>query len=125
MIIIPNSIIANSKIINYTSPESSMLVKTNISVAYGSDVEKVKSALYKTIYSIDLVLKEPAPAVRFNEYGDSSLDFGLYMWIKDPSDKIKLIDLVNSRIAEEFKKEGIEIPFPTRTLYIKKENISN
>ncbi|WP_370576091.1 mechanosensitive ion channel family protein [Methanomethylovorans sp.] len=121
MIIIPNSIIANSKVINYTSPQSNMIVKMTMGVAYGSDVEKVRGVLYNIIKSTDLVLEEPAPSVRLNEYGDSSLDFGLYMWIKSPSDKIKIIDMVNSRIAEEFAKEGIEIPFPTRTLFIRNQ----
>lgn len=125
MIIIPNSIIANSKIINYTSPQSIMVVKMTMGVAYGSDVEKVRKILHAIIQDIDLVLDDPAAAVRLDNYGDSSLNFALYMWIKSPSDKMKLIDMVNSRIAEEFEKEGIEIPFPTRTLYIKdqQENI--
>ena len=127
MIIIPNSIIANSKVINYTSPQSIMVVKMTMGVAYGSDVEKVRKVLHAIIRDIDLVLDDPAAAVRLENYGDSSLNFALYMWIKSPSDKMKLIDIVNSRIAEEFEKEGIEIPFPTRTLYIKdkQESIPN
>ena len=106
MIIIPNSIIANSKIINYTSPQSIMMVKTTVGVAYGSDVEKVKKVLYAIIRDIDLVLDDPAAAVRLENYGDSSLNFGIYMWIKSPSDKMKLIDTVNSQISEEFKKRA-------------------
>lgn len=121
MIIIPNSIIANSKVINYTSPESNMMVKMTMGIAYGSDVEKVRRVLYDIIRKVDIVLNEPAPSVRLENYGESSLDFGLSMWIRNPSDKINLIDIVNSRINEVFTKEGIEIPFPTRTLYIKKE----
>ncbi|NTV79796.1 MAG: mechanosensitive ion channel family protein, partial [Clostridiales bacterium] len=121
MIIIPNSIIANSKVVNFTSPQSIMVVKMTMGVAYGSDVEKVRNALYAIIRDIDLVLDDPAAAVRLENYGESSLDFALYMWIKNPADKIKLIDMVNSSISEEFAKEGIEIPFPTRTLFIKNE----
>ncbi|WP_370573418.1 mechanosensitive ion channel family protein [Methanomethylovorans sp.] len=121
MIIIPNSIIANSKVINYTSPEGNMVVKMTMGVAYGSDVEKVRRVLYDIIRKIDIILKDPEPSVRLSEYGDSSINFALYMWIKNPSDKIKLIDMVNSRIAEEFEKEGIEIPFPTRTLFIRNQ----
>ncbi len=121
MIIIPNSTIANSKIINYTSPQSNMLVEMAIGVAYGSNVKKVKSVLYSIIRSNDLILKYPEPSVRFMDHGDSSLNFSLYMWIKIPSDKIAVIDMVNSQISEEFEKEGIGIPFPTRTLYIKNE----
>lgn len=121
MIIIPNSIIANSKVVNFTSPQSLMVVKMMMGVAYGSDVEKVRDVLYAIIRDIDLVLDDPAATVRLENYGDSSLDFALYMWIKNPADKIKLIDMVNSSISEEFEKEGIEIPFQTRTLYIKNE----
>ena len=121
MIIIPNSIIANSKVINYTSPQSIMVVKMAMGIAYGSDVEKVRDVLYAIIRDIDLVLDDPAATVRLENYGESSLDFALYMWIKNPADKIKLIDMVNSSISEEFEKEGIEIPFQTRTLYIKNE----
>lgn len=121
MIIIPNSIIANSKVVNFTSPQSIMVVKMTMGVAYGSDVEKVRNVLYAIIRDIDLVLDDPAAAVRLENYGESSLDFALYMWIKNPADKIKLIDMVNSSISEEFAKEGIEIPFPTRTLFIKNE----
>lgn len=121
MIIIPNSVIANSKIINYTSPQSIMVVKMTMGVAYGSDVEKVREVLYSIMQDIDLVLDDPTATVRLENYGDSSLDFALYMWIRNPADKIKLIDMVNSNINEEFAKEGIEIPFPTRTLFIKNE----
>ena len=121
MIIIPNSIIANSKVVNFTSPQSIMVVKMTMGVAYGSDVEKVRNVLYAIIRDIDLVLDDPAAAVRLENFGESSLDFALYMWIKNPADKIKLIDMVNSSISEEFAKEGIEIPFPTRTLFIKNE----
>lgn len=121
MIIIPNSIIANSKVINYTSPESIMVVKMTMGVAYGSDVEKVRKVLADIIQNIDLVLDDPAAVVRLENYGESSIDFALYMWIKSPSDKIKLIDIVNSSINEDFAKEGIEIPFPTRTLIIKNQ----
>ncbi|MDW7732154.1 MAG: mechanosensitive ion channel, partial [Methanolobus sp.] len=116
MIVIPNSIIANSRIVNYTSPEATMMVKVTIGVAYGSDVEKVRSVLFGIAHSIDVVLDDPAPYVRFDNHGDFSLDFAIIMWVRNPGEKFTVIDRVNTMIDLEFKKEGIEIPFPTHTI---------
>jgi small-conductance mechanosensitive channel len=116
MIVIPNSIIANSRILNYTSPESTMMVKVNIGVAYGSDVAKVKRVLHGIAESIDVVLDHPQPYVRFDNHGDFSLDFALIMWVETPGEKFTVIDQVNTMINEQFKNEGIDIPFPTHTI---------
>ncbi|MDA0525207.1 mechanosensitive ion channel family protein [Methanococcoides alaskense] len=116
MIIIPNSIIANNKIVNYTSPQPQMMVKIMIGVEYGSDVSKVKEVLLKIGNDIDLVLDDPKPSVRFDNHGDFSLDFALILWVKYPSEKFSVINDVNTLIDIEFKKAGIGIPFPTYTL---------
>ena len=120
MIIIPNSQIANSKIINYNSPESKMMVKVPIGVAYGSDVAKVKKILLKIANSIEEVLEDPVPSVRFDNHGESSLDFVIVMWVDEPIDKIAVIDKANTLIDKEFKKAKIDIPFPTRTIIQKR-----
>ncbi len=115
-IIIPNSQIANSKIINYTSPESKMMVKITVGVAYGSDVAKVKKVLMKIAKSTKEVIDKPAPGIRFDNHGDFSLDFAMIMWVKNPADKFTVIDKINVAIDKEFKKEKIDIPFPTQTI---------
>ncbi|MBW6462293.1 MAG: mechanosensitive ion channel [DPANN group archaeon] len=120
MIIIPNSVIANSKIINYNYPNAKMMVKVMIGVAYGSDVAKVKKVLLNIITSIEKVLDTPAPNIRFDNHGESSLDFAIIMWIRHPEDKMSIIDQVNTAIDKEFKKNKIDIPFPTRTIISKK-----
>ncbi|MGM0771591.1 MAG: mechanosensitive ion channel family protein [Halobacteriota archaeon] len=116
MIIIPNSIIANNKVINYTSPQPHMMLKIMIGVVYGSDVAKVKRVLMDIARSIDLVLDYPEPSVRFDNHGDFSLDFALILWVKYPSDKFSVINEVNTLIDSEFRKEEIDIPFPTYTI---------
>jgi small-conductance mechanosensitive channel len=120
MIVIPNSIIANSRIVNYTSPEPTMMVKIPIGVTYGSDVEKVKKVLREIALSVEQVLETPAPYARFENHSDFSLDFALIVWIKNPGDKFTVIDRVNTLINRRFGEEGIEIPFPTRTLIMAK-----
>jgi MscS family membrane protein len=116
MIVIPNNIIANSKITNYTSPEETMMVKVTIGVAYGSDVEKVREILTGIAKDINFVLDDPAPYVRFDNHGDFSLDFAMIMWVTHPGEKFTVINEVNTKINAEFEKEGIEIPFPVRTI---------
>jgi small-conductance mechanosensitive channel len=116
MIVIPNSIIANSRVTNYTSPEEKMMVKVTIGVAYGSDVRKVKHVLTEIAKSVDSVLDDPVPYVRFDNHGDFSLDFAIIMWVKTPGEKFSVINEVNTKINAEFEKEGIEIPFPVRTI---------
>ncbi|WP_342305488.1 mechanosensitive ion channel family protein [Methanolobus sp. ZRKC5] len=116
MIVIPNSLIANSKVTNYTSPEEFMLVKVTIGVAYGSDVQKVKDILTGIAESVDSVLDDPSPYVRFDNHGDFSLDFAIVMWVTHPGEKFPVVNEVNTKINAEFEKEGIDIPFPVRTI---------
>lgn len=120
VIIIPNERMANSKIVNYNLPVPRTNVRMKIGVAYGSDVAKVKKTLLKVAGSAQLALKEPKPAVLFTEHGDFSLNFVLVVWIADPTHSPLVKDQINEGIDREFRKEKIEIPFPTHTIYQKK-----
>ena len=120
-ITIPNSVIANSKIINESGgPEEMERVRVNVSVAYGSDIEKVRSVLMDIAQSNDEVCTEPLPRVRFREFGDSALIFQLLFWIEKPEMRGRVVDSVNSVIYNRFIENNIEIPFPQRTIHIKK-----
>jgi len=117
LIVVPNDTIANSKIINYHAPYSRMKVKLRMGVSYGSDVAKVKKTLLKVANSIPEVRDKPKPIVLFIEHGDFSLNFLLITWVDNPSLKGTVTDQLNMGIEKEFKKEGIDIPFPTQTIY--------
>ena len=120
-ITIPNSVIANSKIINESGgPVEMERVRVNVSVAYGSDIEKVRSVLMEIAQSNDDVCSEPLPRVRFREFGDSALIFQLLFWIEKPEMRGRVVDSVNSVIYNRFIDHNIEIPFPQRTIHIKK-----
>ena len=120
-ITIPNSVIANSKIINESGgPVEMERVRVNVSVAYGSDIEKVRSVLMEIAQSNDEVCSKPLPRVRFREFGDSALIFQLLFWIEKPEMRGRVVDSVNSVIYNRFIDHNIEIPFPQRTIHIKK-----
>jgi MscS family membrane protein len=119
-ITIPNSIMGNAKITNETKgPSPSRRVRIPVSVAYDSDLQRVRAALQEIGEASPLVLEDPEPRVRFRAFGESGLAFELLCWIEEPVLKGRAVDALNTAVFERFKAEGIEIPFPKRDLYLK------
>ncbi len=122
-ITIPNSVIANSKIVNESGgPYEKERVRLDVGVAYGSDVDKVRDILMKIATEDELVSDYHAPRVRFRRFGESSLMFQLLFWIEKPEMRGRVTDQINSKVYKIFNQENIEIPFPQRTLHIKKDD---
>ena len=119
-ITIPNAVIANSKIINESGgPYEKERIRVNISVAYGSDINKVRQILMDIPLSAEDVCKDPIPRVRFREFGDSALLFQVLFWIEKPEMRGRVTDYINGCIYSKFMEENIEIPFPQRTVHVK------
>ncbi len=119
-ITVPNSIMGNAKITNETGgPHERYRIRVKIGVAYGSDIDKVKSVLMDVAASQPEVCKAPAPRVRFRAFGDSSLDHELLCWVDKPVLRGRVTHLLNSAVYKRFIKEGIDIPFPQRDVFIK------
>jgi small-conductance mechanosensitive channel len=121
LITIPNSIIANTKIINESAPVPKFRVRIPASVAYGSDVEKVEDILTQVALDNRNVLKDPEPRVRFRTFGESSLNFELLCWAKEPALRGMTIHDINKEIYKRFHETGVVIPFPHRTVYLRNE----
>ena len=121
LISIPNSLIANTKIINESAPVPNFRFRVPVSVAYGSDIESVEKILIDIAHSNDNVINNPEPRVRFRAFGESSLNFELLCWAKDPSLRGKAIHEMNKEIYRIFNRENITIPFPHRTVYVREE----
>ena len=119
-ITLPNSVIANSKIINESGgPSEKERVRISISIAYGTDIDKVRSILEEIAINCSNVCDSPKPRVRFRAFGDSGLLFQLLFWITKPEIRGMVVDEVNTIIYKKFTDENIEIPYPQRTLHIK------
>ena len=122
-ITIPNSVIANSKIVNQSGgPYEKYRIRLDVGVAYGTDIDKVREILMNIATSDDDISKDNAPRVRFRQFGESSLMFQLLFWIDKPEMRGRVTDQINSKIYKQFNQENIEIPFPQRTLHIKKND---
>ena len=110
MIVIPNKSVAAANITNYSVNETRRLDLT-FSVAYGSDVEKVKEIILGVIAKHEEILTEKAPFVRLTEHGDSSLNFVTRVWVKQADYWAVNFDLKEEVLAA-FDAAGISVPFP-------------
>jgi small-conductance mechanosensitive channel len=126
IVVIPNSKLSQSVVTNYYLPEKRMSLLISIGVSYSSDPEKVEKVLVeetkKAVGEIPGLLGDPEPFVRFIPgYGDSSLDFTLICQVQEFVDQYLAQHELRKRIFKRFKEEGIEIPFPHRTVYLREE----
>jgi MscS family membrane protein len=123
IVIVPNKKMLDSYVVNYAQPDSRMKVRIPIGVAYGTNVNRVKEILLEIAreqaHEVPYILTDPAPLVYFLEFGASSLNFQMIVWTNDFSLTLEVQDLINTRIAERFGQEGIEIPFPQMDVHLK------
>ncbi len=117
-ITVPNSIIANTKIINESAPIPNYRTRIPVAVAYGSDIDIVQETLLNIAAENTNVLAEPSPRVRFRAFGESSLNFELLCWIKEPALRGFTIHELNCGIYKKFQEIKIKIPFPQRDVHI-------
>ena len=124
MVVVPNSTMAKAVIINYSTPEPRMSLSVNVSVAYGTDPNLVERVLLDIASKaatdgVEGLLATPGPSVRFIPgFGASSLDFSLNVQVRQFVDQYWVQHELRKRIVERFQKEGIDMPFPTRTILL-------
>jgi small-conductance mechanosensitive channel len=121
MIIIPNSKIADSIVQNFYQPDRSIRVNIDFGVEYGNDPEYVKKMVIEEIETIEFIDKKQEIRVLFTTMGASSLDFKVMFWVDDISKKWPAHQEGISRIYRRLYKEGIGIPFPQTTVWLRDE----
>ncbi len=120
-IIMPNGMLAQLKMKNLTLPVPSVRVVVDFGVEYGSDISKIKKIVGNLFNGADGILTEPHPEVFLTEMGDSALKFRAFFWIHDLKERFHMKDMMTAKIYEALSKEKINVPFPTRTVYLKKK----
>ncbi|MBU2495316.1 MAG: mechanosensitive ion channel domain-containing protein [Candidatus Omnitrophota bacterium] len=120
VMIIPNAMIAKSKVVNRNYPDTKVKTRQKIGVAYGSDLVRVKKILLEICQAHPDVMKDPPPLVFFTEFGEFSLNLLLIYWVADLKEQFGISDQVNMEIKRRFEEENIEIPFPQRDIHMRK-----
>jgi small-conductance mechanosensitive channel len=126
MVVIPNDKLAQSVVTNYYLPEKRMSLLIPVGVSYSEDPDRIERILVEeakmAVGEIPGLLGEPEPFVRFIPgFGDSSLDFTLICQVKEFVDQYLAQHELRKRIFRRFRTEGVEIPFPQRTVYLREE----
>ena len=118
VIIIPNNEIMKRDIVNYTIISSKIRVRINIGIAYDADIEKAKRLIISVADSADWIAKDPAPRVVVRNFGDSSVDLQLRVWINDARKRMDTISYITDKVKTTFDQNNIEIPYPKRDITI-------
>lgn len=121
-IIVPNSRFLDSEVINWNHHSPVTRLRLPVGVAYGSSLSTVRSALIDAANHPD-VLTEPAPRVFFKEFGESSLNFELLVWIAEPRKQFAIKSDLYFRIEAILRHRQIEIPFPQHDLHLRSGNL--
>ena len=119
IIIIPNNEIMTRDIINYTIINTKIRVRINVGIAYDANLTLAKKTILKVADDIDWIAKEPAPKVVVRNFGESSVELQLRVWIPNARRRMDTISTVTDMIKERFDEQGIEIPYPKRDIIIK------
>jgi len=117
-VIIPNSHFLSDIVTNLTRTDRIIRVDIKVSVSYQTNPLEVEQALLEVAQHPG-ILDEPAPLVQFAEFGESSLDFVLMVWVDDPVRVGAVSSDLRYRIWDAFSRRNIEIPFPQREVYIR------
>ena len=118
IIIIPNNEIMLRDIINYTIISEKIRVRINIGIAYDAALPKAKEVILQVAQATEWVADDPPPKVVVRNFGESSVDLQLRVWIHDARRRMDTISDITDRVKEAFDVNGIEIPYPKRDIYI-------
>jgi small-conductance mechanosensitive channel len=118
-IIVPNSQFTSSNIVNWSYGDPRIRLDIEVGVSYGSDLDLVLKSLKEVALENTRVLKDPEPDVLLREFGESSWNMRLRLWIDTPEGHHQMRSGINCAIVRKFRDNGIEIPFPQRDLHVR------
>jgi small-conductance mechanosensitive channel len=123
LVVIPNSKIASNVLTNFQTPTSDMSVLIQMGVSYASDLKKVEKVTMEVgkevMLEVEGGVKEFEPFIRYHTFDSSSINFTVILRTMDYVSQYLIKHEFVKRLHERYKKEGIVIPFPIRTVYLR------
>lgn len=118
-IIVPNSEFIDSKVINWSHGYPVSRLHIPLSVAYGSPIKQLRQAVFEAAKHHPKVLRYPKPQLWFEGFGNSSLDFNLLVWIREPRQQFRIKSDLYYLLEANLRRFRIEIPFPQQDLHLR------
>ena len=118
-VVVPNSSLTSKQVINWSYQNFTGRIRLPIGVAYESDPILVTETLLNAAYIEPAVLHNPPPKVIFIGFGDSSLNFELWVWVSQIDEGISVKSSLNFIIYYNFRQMEISMPFPQRDLWLR------
>ncbi len=122
LIVIPNSDISKSDIINYSLPDAKARFDIKVGVSYDADIEKASGVLLDIARSTEGVLGDPAPKVYVKDLGNFSVNLLMHVWVKDYKLSWEVPDHIYRETLKRFAVEKISIPYPTTSVILDRQN---
>ena len=123
-IIVPNSDFITHPVTNWSHGDPRVQIRIPVGVAYGTDVEQLRTLLLEVAAEHGKVLKHPEPTVYFDSFGDSALLFELGVWTSEMAHSPRRFrSELNFAIERKLRENHIQIPFPQRDLHLRTGNI--
>jgi small-conductance mechanosensitive channel len=117
-LVIPNAQIADQELLNYFYPHPLHMERIYIGAHYKTPPYRVKQAALDAVAEVPSVLEKPSPSVYLHSFDDSAITYEVRIWIEDIAHMPRIVNEVRSGLWEKFRRRGITIPFPIRTLEI-------
>lgn len=119
MVIVPNSVIGKSLIVNHSYPDEQYRLQVHIGIGYGSDLDRARQVMIDAVSKVEGVLNDKPIEALFLEFGDSALIFRVRWWLDSYVDTRRMFDSVNTGIYNALNEAGIDIPFPQQDVHHK------
>jgi small-conductance mechanosensitive channel len=117
--LIPNSLLLENNLTNWTYSNRNVRFTVTVGVAYGSDTSRVARLLVEAVQHHGLVQKEPPPQVFFTDFGDSNLNFEIRFWVDVMKHNAAQVSSdLRHMIAKSFAEHGIAMAFPQRDVHV-------
>jgi small-conductance mechanosensitive channel len=117
-VILPNSNLMSSTVINYSAPSPERRFQIPIGVAYGTDLDLAVKVMTDVAKAEPKVLETPAPEVRHMGFGDNAIELVLLIWIADAKEDLIVGSSLRFALDRAFRQHKISIPFPQRDVHM-------
>ena len=122
MVIVPNTKIGRSQVVNYSYPDTRYRIVAQIKIDYGADIERARQLMIETVGSVDGVIRERPIDALLDEFGESALHFRVRWWCHTYTDTNHVRDSVQTALYHALTEAQIELPFTTYNVNVKHSN---